>query len=737
MRALICVVIGVMSMMMAGNGALGAEYFVSVEGSDEAPGTRADPWASIARANESVGPGDTVTFMEGEYEEAIQPAASGEEGAPIVYRAANSLGAVLRGGEVADLGRLCVYLKDRSHIVIEGFHLLPTSGMWMRLENADYCVIRACTMEEARSWAGIQCTNCNYNRYLGNRVQRSMNTSQWGHTGGNMWNNTDCTHCVFEGNHFSRVGHCPLNFRFECPYNVVRGNVFDCRWGRNFEFFSTPRALIEQNIITNGFDGSGSADGRAKLFIIDSIFRRNLIYRNWYGPLIINAYRARSKRDVEPFSMARSRLYHNTWYRNQDYGFEMSDHSREEGAPKYVTGNVFVNNIFFDNDPNGGRLALLLWANIADDNRWLSNVLCGDEPGRKTVRYDTPGPSNTSWPGLTMTAEEANEQKPEQFEGNLDVAPEFVDAEADDYRLAEESPCIDAGRVLTTATADGSGRELPVEDARYFYDGFEIPGEEGDLIVIGDINTTARVVKADIESNVLTLAGEVTWSAGDGVTLQYVGEAPDLGAYELGARALGWPSGPTVPEGLRLPTMETATEPVVVTDFEEHNREEWHYYWNFSRQRNTDSRMDGETAASGERSMRVFATDDGAIMSCDIRPRWWDIDRFPMVKLSYRIPEGVPVGLWLYAFRSTEVGKGAVCVGGSPARDVGSYPHLERYELTDDDQWHEVTIDARVIREVFPEVRALKMFRFYTNSNGKKEQQYWFDNFRILPAEAE
>jgi len=48
----------------------------------------------------------------------------------------------------------------------------------------------------------------------------------------------------------------------------------------------------------------------------------------------------------------------------------------------------------------------------------------------------------------------------------------------------------------------------------------------------------------------------------------------------------------------------------VVTDFEEHDLEEWFYYWNFSRQRNTDARMDDTTAASGERSMCVFATDD-------------------------------------------------------------------------------------------------------------------------------
>jgi len=288
---------------------------------------------------------------------------------------------------------------------------------------------------------------------------------------------------------------------------------------------------------------------------------------------------------------------------------------------------------------------------------------------------------------------------------------------------------------LSHATVDGRGRELPVADARFFYDGFGIPGEQGDLIFIGEGKATARVVQADLERNVLMLDRDAAWRAGDAVTLPYVGSGPDLGAYERGAEGQEWYRAPSVPEGLRLPTMETATEPVVVTDFEEANREEWHYYWNFSRQRNTDSAPDTQTAASGERSMRVFATDDGAIMSCDIRPRWWELDRFPTVRFSYRIPSGVPVGLWLYAFRSTEVGQGGVCVGGTASRNAGGYPHLERYELADDDQWHEVTIDARVIREVFPGVKVLKMFRFYTLNNGSKGQQYWFDNFRILPAE--
>ena len=47
--------------------------------------------------------------------------------------------------------------------------------------------------------------------------------------------------------------------------------------------------------------------------------------------------------------------------------------------------------------------------------------------------------------------------------------------------------------------------------------------------------------------------------------------------------------------------------------------------------------------------------------------------------------------------------------------------------------------DARAtcyqIREIFPNVKLLQMFRFYTNRNGKEGQQYWFDNFRILPVE--
>ena len=92
----------------------------------------------------------------------------------------------------------------------------------------------------------------------------------------------------------------------------------------------------------------------------------------------------------------------------------------------------------------------------------------------------------------------------------------------------------------------------------------------------------------------------------------------------------------------------------------------------------------------------------------------------------------VPVGVWVHAFRSTRVGRGAVCVGGSPARACGDRD-LACLELVDDDRWHEAEFDARRIRDVFPDVKLLQTFRFYTGGNGKQGQQFWFDDFQILP----
>lgn len=720
---------GLLAVLLLSPAAFGAEYYLSPDGRDDDPGTRQRPWKTLEKANAALEPGDTVILTGGEYEGVVEPARSGREGGAITYRSEPSRAAVVLGGRSRDDHWTCVRLVEREHVVIEGMKLLPRRGGWMKLDRANHCLIRDCHMENATGvYSPIDCHDCHYNRYADLICVRSKNIGQYGHVHGDMWNNFGSSHNVFERIHISRAGHRPFGLWHDSPYNVVRECIFDCRWGRNFECFSTPRLLMERCVITNGFEGSGSADGRAKLFVIDSIFRHNVIHRNYYGPLVINSYKYERE---EAWGMKRSRLYHNTWYRNHEYGFEMIDFG-EKPDPHRVSGNVFQNNVFAANDPGGDGLALLLYSNIADDNLFRDNLLFGSKPNEKTVRYDWAFPGVSKWGGLRMTAEEANRKKPAQFSGNIDADPRFLDPENDDFRLQAASPCVDAGKPLAAALESGQGRKISVDDARPFFDGFGIPGESGDLVFIGPRKRQAIVAKADITAGVLLLDREVSWQAGDGVSLPYSGKGPDLGAYEHGAADPCY-AGPSIPDGLRVETMETATEPVVVIDFEPENREQWFYYFSFSRQRNTTARLVDSTAASGTHSMRVYAEKDRASMSCHVRPRWWDIDRFPVVRFAYRIPEGVPVGVWVHAFRSSTVGRGMVCFGGSPACKSGNYADLGRLKLVDDGRWHEAEFDARLVREVFPNVKLLQTFRFYTIENGKKGDEFWFDHFRILP----
>ncbi len=722
-----CAVRAALLLFWVTRAATAATFVVSPDGADDGPGSAERPWRSVARANRGATAGDTVVLQPGRYEGVIEPVASGTADRPLVWRAARPGTAVILGGTSSDGKRVCLRLLRREWVQVAGLVFEPQHGGWMHLEGARHCVLRDLDLVRSfDSYSPAECRDSHHNRYEALRLDRAAYRGSSGHAEGDMWNNFGCTHNVFLACVFRRAGHRPLGLWYDCDHNVVRRCVFDCRWGRNFEFFSTPRLLMEECLVTNGFDGSGSADGRAKLFVVDSIVRRNLIWRNWAGPLVINSYKYG---DLPVWEMAGSRVYHNTWYRNFEHGFEMIDLDAQP-KPHRVRDNEFRNNLFADNDPGGDGLSLLLYSNIAPDNRFVANLLWGGRPEATTVFYDWNFAGASAWPGQRYTADEANRARPEQFAGNLAAPPGFVDAAGDDFRLRAGSPAADAGQPLTTTRAAGRGRQVPVGDARWFYDGFQIAGEVGDLVWVGPERREARVVAVDLAERALTLDRELSWSADAPVSLPYAGPAPDLGAYERGAEAAAWYQAPQVVPGLRQASLEERTAPLTV-DFEAATFDDWGYLFNFSRQQATEARLDETTAGGGRRSMRVFATGPKAILSCDIRPPAWDIDRYPVVEFAYRIPSGVPVGLWLHPFRSRATGYGGVCVGGSPARQVGSRPDLKHVTLTDDDHWHRVTVDARWIREVYPSTRLLLMFRFATQQNGQPGQQYWFDEFAI------
>jgi len=308
-----------------------------------------------------------------------------------------------------------------------------------------------------------------------------------------------------------------------------------------------------------------------------------------------------------------------------------------------------------------------------------------------------------------------------------------VDAEGDDYRLSPRCPCVDAGLPLTLTTAAGSGRSLPVADARWFYDGFGLPGETGDTIWVGSDRDVAIVTSRDVGRNLLVLDREIRWRNGAPVTLPHAGTAPDLGAIECGRDEDTGRDFPRIPPGVRwAPPTEPAT-PLVQADFEDATVEQWGFVWNLDRKRNTDYARATDTSSSGEASLRLFATADGAVLAGDVKPPVWNIDAFPVVHFAYRVPKGVPLGVWLDGFDTEHQGAARVCVGGTETRKTGGGADLAEVELLDDDQWHVARLDARIIRKVYPDLTHLQAFQLYTHRNASKGQQFWIDDFVIGP----
>ena len=79
---------------------------------------------------------------------------------------------------------------------------------------------------------------------------------------------------------------------------------------------------------------------------------------------------------------------------------------------------------------------------------------------------------------------------------------------------------------------------MPIQDASYFCNGYGMAGQVGDTIRLAGTAQTARVIGINYNTNTLTLSQALSWSAGQGVALDYTGSAPDLGVFEYDAGLL-------------------------------------------------------------------------------------------------------------------------------------------------------------------------------------------------------
>ena len=76
-----------------------AEFFVSPDGSDSNPGSIEAPFATLAKAANSAGPGDACYLREGVYRETLAPARSGRPGEEITFTAWQDEKVVISGAD--------------------------------------------------------------------------------------------------------------------------------------------------------------------------------------------------------------------------------------------------------------------------------------------------------------------------------------------------------------------------------------------------------------------------------------------------------------------------------------------------------------------------------------------------------------------------------------------------------------------------------------------------------------
>ncbi|MFP4192875.1 MAG: right-handed parallel beta-helix repeat-containing protein [Candidatus Hydrogenedentota bacterium] len=487
----------------------GNEYYVAPHGDDASSGAEDAPWASLEHAGAVAEAGDTVVFLPGDYEGVLAPENSGTEEAPIVFKAEQRRTArfVGRGDGVYP-----IRLDGLEHVRIEGVHVEPAErgGRWLRMEDCRHIVLADCLFEKGYSGMPFHIIDSR-NIWVQDSVLRK--------NAFNMARISDSEQVVFEGNAVSRAGHSPLQI-YPPGSNaalVVRGNVFHAAWGRPFEFFTTQDVLFEGNIITNAYNGGRSASSNAKFAVQGGIFRFNRVFRNWGGALHFYPW--------ADDTMEAIRAYHNVFHGNTHYGFSV----RGGGQTRDV---LFQNNILAENDPHGAWTQLQVSGESPESVEFRSNALWAGEPDRDQVIH---------WGGQGYSADAVGakawrEDHGEVFHNTRDAQPGFVDAAQYQHGLSEDSPLRNAGSPLAHAQGDGEEDDvLPVTDPRAFYDGYGIPGEEGDLVAVGTPHQLARVTEVDSDEGVLILDREMTWADGDPVSLPWSGAKPDIGVHEHGA----------------------------------------------------------------------------------------------------------------------------------------------------------------------------------------------------------
>jgi hypothetical protein len=447
------------SVTMAATAPVTCTCYVAPGGSDDAPGTEAQPWATFQHAADTAQPGGTVCFRDGTYlTEETRLARSGTAESPITFIACPGESPILDGGGSA--GGLLILDQGTSYLRISGFTLrkftiwgieLAGENRYVQLDHLDigggeasihftygesaesppaegpveYITLEDSTIHGSQ-YSAVDCTPGPCNQMVIRRVE-IYNTG-------------------LEGEAF--YGSDGLEFARGCPVLVE-----DC--------------YIHDNggdgIDLNSRDRAGNATG--------VVVRRNRVVRNhlngiklWAGGRMENNVvwgQGNSAVWVGTFTstleVVNNTIAYNIWdpaYSERNWAFVAGYPEEMESPPVTLT---LVNNIFaFNADPTeGGPTGIYLGPGV-NLVREEHNLYYSREGGEITAEFasgrDDPDFTRAEMADGTWTASTS------QGQGDITSEPLFMAAWPEvDLHLQAGGPAVNAGSAEGTPSEDIEG----------------------------------------------------------------------------------------------------------------------------------------------------------------------------------------------------------------------------------------------------------------------------------------
>lgn len=471
-------------------------YVDKTNGSDSNSGrSAAKAWATLTKAEATIGAGETAFIAAGTYDEAVTFDASGTAGNLRKFIAATNV--VCRN-----------FIVTGSYQQLSGFEFTKIGVN----TNVTPVVVNDCT--------GVE--------LIDNYFHDTGHGTSGGEGGGLRYGNA--TNFIVRGNTFLRCGvngetGTPTNAKDIADYNakLASTNVLieynNHSHSAEYMNLSGTNTLIRNGVFgpTDGSDWSGTP--HIDVLQLNSMFRMGGLVNNWHND---NTNTDAHFYLAQYGYSADMRITGNVIRKVGDPQAIWIGLSAGTTSNHFVAHNIIANTRAYEGTPS---TAEPIYFHTTTNNWAGNNIFTNCTTDATPYDLSTDGYVNKLGGDIMFSQGTSNEL--------LNVSnPQWVDYTGNDFRPQTTSPAKDMGVRLTGTTAAGSSStSVAVTNSVWFTDGFGLT--LGDYIYVG-ANNNVLVTGINRSTHTLTVSAAISWSAGDAVGYAYRGSGPDIGAYEFG-----------------------------------------------------------------------------------------------------------------------------------------------------------------------------------------------------------